>query len=54
MKSTIYTEEFSSPGNYKAVSFDFNSTVKKVVCAIVCERQNDAAWIDNIVLLPQN
>ncbi len=51
---TVYTEEFSSPGNYKAVSFDFNSTVKKVVCAIVCERQNDAAWIDNIVLLPQN
>lgn len=51
---TICEKEFSSPGNYKAVSFDFNSSGKKVGCAIVCEGLNDLAWIDNIVLLPQN
>lgn len=51
---TVSEEEFSSPGNYKAISFEFNSTGKKVVCAIMCEGQNDVAWIDNIVLLPQN
>lgn len=51
---TVYEEVFSSTGNYKAISFDFNSTGKRIGCVILCEGQNDMAWIDNIVLLPAN